>query len=122
MKQLKGHLRTLKLGLERNIGKKLPEFHPLFTWLVEHAAWLLTTRKAGDDGQSAYQRMRGRPFGKKLVEFGERVLYKLHMRDPTTTAAGRWRRDGSAGSCWASRSTRTNIRYGLDQRWLVQEQ
>ena len=96
VKQLKGHLRTIKLGLERNVGKRLPETHPLFTWLVEHAAWLLSTRVVGDDGQSAYQRVRGRPFGKRLVEFGERALYKLHMRGPHYDSRGameeRWQR------------------------------
>ena len=96
VKQLKGHLRTPKLSLERNVGKRLPESHPLFSWLVGHAAWLLSTRKAGDDGQSAYQRVRGRPFSKKLIEFGERVLYKLHMRGPHYNNRGameeRWQR------------------------------
>ena len=132
MKQLKGHLRTLKLSLERNIGKRLPESHPLFTWLVEHAAWLLSTRKAGDDGQSAYQRVRGRPFGKKLVEFGERVLYKLHMRGPHYDSRGameeRWQRGLMLGFTkhtnqyylWDSKdvvSARAVQRMKRDSRW-----
>ena len=44
-KQLKGQIRTLKLGLEQRIQKRIPEEHPVMTWLVEHAAWLLTARK-----------------------------------------------------------------------------
>ena len=96
VKQLKGYLRTLKLSLERKLGKRVPDSHATFAWLVEHAAWLLTVRRVGDDGQSPYQRIRGRPFNKRLVEFGERVLYKLHMRGPHYDSRGameeRWQR------------------------------
>ena len=96
VKQLKGYLRTLKLSLERKVGKRVPDSHAAFSWLVEHAAWLLTVRKVGEDGQSPYQRVRGRPFTKRLVEFGERALYKLHMRGPHFDHRGameeRWQR------------------------------
>ena len=63
-------------------------------WLVEHAAWLLTTRLRGEDGKSAYERIRGRPCAKRLVEFGERVFCKKHMKGPKAeeraTLEGRW--------------------------------
>ena len=52
------------------------------TWLVEHTAWILTSRLRGGDGKTAHQRVRGRPCVKRTVEFGESVLYKLPMKGP----------------------------------------
>ena len=38
VKQVTKLLRTLKICLEKRMGKKIPTSHPLLTWLVEHAA------------------------------------------------------------------------------------
>ena len=81
-KLMKGQLRTMKLCLEQHLQKRIPEEHPLMSWMVEHSAWLLTSRLRGEDGKTAYQRVRGRPCTKKLVEFGERVLFKLPTKGP----------------------------------------
>ena len=74
---IKGMLRTCKLGLEARINSQVPDDHPIMTWLVEHVAWILTARPNGEDGKAPFQRIRGRPFLKRAVEFGERLLYKL---------------------------------------------
>ena len=96
VKAVKGMLRTLKSGLEERMERKVPDDHPVMTWLVEHAAWILTTRPNGEDGQTPFQRVRGRPFTKRAVEFGERVLYKLAMKGPRHDERGelhaRWGR------------------------------
>ena len=93
---VKGHLRTMKSCLESKIRKKIPEQHPLMSWLVEHTAWLLTVRLRGSDGKTAYERIRGRPFNKRLTDFGEEVLYKLPSKGPGADARGtlepRWKR------------------------------
>ena len=67
VKAVKGMLRTLKMGLEERMERKVPDDHPVMTWLVEHAAWILTTRPQGEDGKTAFQRIRGRPFLKRGV-------------------------------------------------------
>ena len=94
IKRLTGLLRTHKLCLERRIGKSIPADHPLLTWMVEMCAWLLTTRVLGEDGMSAIQRLRGRPYGKRLVGFGEKVQYKLPTKgpehDPDGKLSRRW--------------------------------
>ena len=96
IKQLQGHLRTLKLSLEKRLKKKIPNDHPLTSWLVEYAAWLLTVRTRGSDGRSPYHRIRGRNFGKRLLEFGEQCLYKLPVKgkrhEEDGKLAERWRR------------------------------
>ena len=103
---VKGHLRTMKSCPEMKIRKKIPEQHPLMSWLVEHTAWLLTVRLRGEDGKTAYERVRGRPFTKRLTDFGEEVLYKLPSKGPEADARGtlepRWKRGCMLGF---SRST-----------------
>ena len=75
VKRVTGLLRTHKLCLERRLGKKMPSSHPLMTWLVEFVAWLINVRIEGNDGKTAYHRVRGRPYAKRLVGFGEVVQY-----------------------------------------------
>ena len=77
VKQLTGVLRTNKLDLERRIGKSVPQAHALTTWLVEYSAWMATVRTRSSDRLTAYQRVRGRSYTKRLVPFGELVLVHL---------------------------------------------
>ena len=96
VKQVQGLLRSIKLGFEKHIGGPLPESHPVFSWMVEWVAWILTSRTRGSDGRTAFQRVRGRPFGKRLLEIMELCLYKLPVKGPERDAVGklgaRWRR------------------------------
>ena len=84
----KGVLRTAKLALEMRAGKRVPEQHAIITWLIEHVAFLITARLRGVDGKTAYQMIRGRPFSKRLVEFGERVLFELPVKGPRHAERG----------------------------------
>ena len=52
----------------------------MLAWLVTYSANLLTWFTRGPDGQTAYQRVRGRVFNGKLLHFGEKCRYKT--RDP----------------------------------------
>ena len=74
----------------------MPESHPTLAWMVEHVAWILTSRVRGIDGRTAFQRIRGRPFNKRLLEVMELCLYKIPNKGPQRDAAGklgpRWRR------------------------------
>ena len=96
IRQVQGHLRTMKFSFERKVQSKVPDGHIVLSWLVEHVAWLLTARTRGEDGKTAYQRIRGRAFTRRLLEFGERCLYKLPMKGPRHDERGklqeRWRR------------------------------
>ena len=78
-------LRTVKLCLEARIQKRIPDDHPLMTWMVEHAAWLSTVCKRGEDGKTAFQRVRGRAFNKRSVEFGEKCCSSCRTEDHGTT-------------------------------------
>ena len=53
---------------------------PAFAWLVEYTGVLVTRFQVGEDGKTAYDRIRGRKCRAPLAIFGERVLYK-ELRD-----------------------------------------
>ena len=82
VKILRGHFRTLKLCLEARIGKSIPINHPVVPWLLEHAALLHGVCARGEDGLTAWARVRGRNFGQRLVGFGEKVYWKPPLRGP----------------------------------------
>jgi hypothetical protein len=88
VKQLTGLLRTHKLSLERAIGMQVPQSHPLMSWLVEYSAWIINVRVLGEDGLTAFQRVRGRAYGKRFVCFGEKVLVRIPPKSPEGAAAG----------------------------------
>ena len=75
-------MRTLKLCLERRIGKRIPPRHPIMTWLAPHAAAILRYRSRGDDGKTPHERVRLRPFNSRLIGFGERRSYKSRSKEP----------------------------------------
>lgn len=55
-------LRVQKLSLEERMQKKLPMTHKLIPGIVEHCADLLNKFVIGNDGRSAYHRMKGRQY------------------------------------------------------------
>ena len=78
VKMVKGRARTFVHALEQRILKKIPPTHPVLSWLVEHAAMSMTRRSRGADGMTAWQRARGRPFGARMMEFGEFMRFKVN--------------------------------------------
>ena len=74
-------LRVLRAGLEQRIEAKVPGSHPIVTWIVEHAADLLNRYQIGEDGKTPYQRLRGKVAKTAVVEFGEKVRYKINMKN-----------------------------------------
>ena len=75
-------LRKLKLGLERRLKTVIPASHPLVEWLVEHAAFVHSRIPVHADGKTHYERMHGRKWRGKLLEFGEQVQAKLTRPKP----------------------------------------
>ena len=61
VKLIKGQLRTMRSDLESRVGFRILVAHPIITWLVGHAANVMTLLVKGKDCRTAYQRVRGRP-------------------------------------------------------------
>ena len=96
VRQVQGMLRTIKDCLEARIGERIPGDHPLMWWMTQHAAWVLTTRSRHPDGKTPYEFLRGKPFSKRMVGFGEVCLAKLNKAAVGGTEvpklAARWTR------------------------------
>ena len=52
VKQVRGRMKTLKLCLERWIGKRISPGHPIAAWLVAHCAAVIRFRVRGVDGKT----------------------------------------------------------------------
>ena len=82
VKQVRTRLRTMKLCLERRIGRRIPPRHPVMAWLASHVSAVIRFRVRGPDGKTPYERVRMRPFNTKLICFGERCRYKDRSKEP----------------------------------------
>ena len=76
VKQVQSLMRMLEIVLGRGISKSIPLDHPVVARLVEHAAFILATRRVTSNGPTAYQHLRGRQFIKSLVCLSARCLQK----------------------------------------------
>ena len=50
-------------------------------WLLEQVSFTMTARIRGDDGLTAYQRVRGRAFNMRVPSFDEKVRYKHRSKE-----------------------------------------
>ena len=91
---VKGRIRTCVLGLEARLRHRIPPDHPILTWLVQHVTFLMNVQIWGPNGDTSYQRVRGRPYRTKILEIGETCRYKLRKRDVIEggALAARWSR------------------------------
>jgi hypothetical protein len=58
------------------------------SWLLEHTSLLQNARVRGEDGLTAWARVRGRAFGQRLIGFGELILWKQPLKGPQHDAEG----------------------------------
>jgi hypothetical protein len=56
VKEVKGMIRTLKVGLDRKLGAVLPAGHPVFPFMVEYAGALITRHKVHEDGRTSFEK------------------------------------------------------------------
>ena len=85
-------VRVLRKALEDRVGYRLSGTHPVLAWLIEHSADVLSKFLVGDDGKTAYERLKGKKYEKELVEFGERVHYRFEKRGGVRTT--NWKSNG----------------------------
>ena len=90
VKLIKGMFKVLLLGLEREIGARIPLDHPVVPWLLSHGAMLRTLFVRGEDGRTAHQRARGCRGPQRMLAFGEVCRYKYRSKEGGI-AGTRWR-------------------------------
>ena len=86
IRDLEGHLRTLKLALDSRLGLCVPTDAPAIRWLVEHSADFTSRFRVGRDGKTARERIIGKRNLLNVAEFGESVFHLPLDRDRGQTA------------------------------------
>ena len=92
IQQVQGQVRAVKDCLEGRLNNRLSGSCPVFAWLVIHAAKTLNRYHIGEDGKTAYQRWKGKPFRREVTEFGECVMYLKAGTSGRDKLQPRWER------------------------------
>ena len=58
IRNVRGMFRTLRLCLEKRLGRKVPVQHPLMSWLLEHVTMVMNAVILGSDGKTSWRRAR----------------------------------------------------------------
>ena len=66
---------TLKCFLEARIGARLSGKHPLFAWLLRHAAFLYNRFSTTSRGITPFEVLHGRRYRGRLLVFGESCIF-----------------------------------------------
>ena len=99
---LYAQIRALKLDLEaRYPGFDLSITHPLFSWLVKHAQWLLNRYAQKSDGLTPFEKRWGKPYSGSLCRFAEVVHFRKVGKFPKAVLA--WEE-----GLWLGRDTESN--------------
>ena len=124
-------VRVIRHGLEQRLGQKIRSSHPIMTWIVEHAAALLSRYQVGDDGKTPYERLKGKKYGGTEVEIGEKVHHKYKKDTMNHKMESRWGEGFYLGKVWrtgeAAIGTKNGVvkagtirRVGAHRRWDAQ--
>ena len=76
VRRIECQIRTLKIATEKNLGVPVDLHSPLFSWLVEHAADILTKCVVGSDGRTPYERIKMKKYHGEMIEFASMVMVK----------------------------------------------
>jgi len=90
IQSVEGIVRTMKLALEKKIGTMIPCNHPVMTWLVEHGAETLNRYHVGQDGRTAYERLKGKKYRGEMIEFGRKIFHRHPGRVEGGSMEPRW--------------------------------
>ena len=90
IQEIVDHIRTLKMSTEGRLGVRIPNDHPLMSWIAEHATYLLNRYQLSTDGRTAYGRIHGKESTARICEFAERVLWYVPKKHRAKLDA-RWR-------------------------------
>jgi len=77
VQEVKGIARTIKHYLESMLTFKLNFEHPIIAWMIEHIGTIINRHLIGDDGRTAYERIKVRATHQPLLPFADAVLYRI---------------------------------------------
>ena len=76
-KKVRNVVKTIHSSLGSRWGVRVARDHPVYPWVFEWAADLMTRyAHVGDLGKTAVQLIRGSKSSRNIAQFGEKILYK----------------------------------------------
>ena len=102
VRRVEEQVRTMKMALEASIREELDVHHPVFAWLVEHAADVLVKCAVGRDGRTPFEMVKGKKYHGLMLEFGCAVLVKCQGKLQGSLMKERWGNGVWLGKKWAS--------------------
>ena len=72
VRRVEEQVRIMILALEVAVKFELDVHHPVFAWLVEHAADIITKCAVGQDGRTLYEQIKGKRYHGQFLECGQR--------------------------------------------------
>ena len=90
VQEVEGALRAGYIALQERLGRRLDARERVVAFLPEYVTYLLNRLKEGEDGKTAYERVRGKKASVVGLEFGEKVLYKIHGGPKLQKINPRW--------------------------------
>ena len=102
IRRLECQVRTLKVATEKNLGVVMDVHKPVFSWIVEYAADVLTKCSVGEDGRTPYERIKQKKYHGKMVEFASMVMVKLQGKLQGGLMRDRWIPGFWLGKKWSS--------------------
>ena len=92
VREVQEQVRTMRLAMERRYDMKLSENHPIWPWIIIEAAAQINRYRVGQDGKTAFQRLRGKNFNKGVTEMAEIIDYLQLASEGRDKADTRWSR------------------------------
>ena len=87
---VEGQIRAQLLALEERTNMKIDPKMPIVTFLPEYSVYLMNRLEVGKDGKTAYERVKGKKATVLGIEFGEKLLYKVKIKDKLEKINSRW--------------------------------
>ena len=77
IKNVRNMVKTILSSLESRWCTRVTRDHPVYPWMFEWAADLMTRyAHVGDVGKTAVELIRGSKSSRNIAQFGEKILYK----------------------------------------------
>ena len=76
-----GKMRSIRHFLETKYQVKIGPDNLLIPWLIRHISWLLDRFQTKKNGKTAYESMRGKPYKRQVIPFGEIAQFRILTDD-----------------------------------------
>ena len=93
IRRVQEKVRALRHHLECGTQRRFFDDSPIMAWMIRWAGEIISKHSIGDDGKSAYERIRGERCVVPIVPFGEAVIY-LPLKTAKHTKGEAVRRTG----------------------------